>query len=397
MPLLCDANGVNQPQSVCTNGFTCSGGSCTCTGAGFSNCTTSCSNLLTDGNNCGTCGHSCLGGTCSSGACQPVAVTGVLSSGPSVIGVDSQYVYYQVPSASTSLAADAYRVAKSAVGQDGSLVATSDSFSGFAGVIGSTIFERGLGGSFAFKTVGSGGGFTPAAIANPNVTSWPVLWSSVAPRYYAETSDDASASTFSVSWFNLSNGLIIRASQSETAGVPSGDSPSFYTSAYAGGDSVYWLRGLSDSANNPLETDVFTASVSNTTPIQIASALADVGNIIDVNLRSVLIATGPGDVYRIPLPALSSTSRAQFAMSVGTFNAVEDANGMYFIDSSYSLYRCSPANCAASRTLLATDQPTQSQGESIVSTLYQDDTALYWGRVESITGTGVSQIMRLAK
>jgi hypothetical protein len=70
---------------------------------------------------------------------------------------------------------------------------------------------------------------------------------------------------------------------------------------------------------------------------------------------------------------------------------------MYFIDSSYSLYRCSPANCGATKTRLATDQPTQSQGEFSVTTLFQDDTALYWGRSSSITSTGANQIMRLAK
>jgi len=314
-----------------------------------------------------------------------------------VFAVDSQYVYYQIPSASTSTAADAYRVLKSGAGQNGSFLATSDTFHGFSDAIGSTFFETGMGGSLAFMTVGGGGGFTQAAVPNPNASSWPVLWTSVSPRYYAETTDDGSASTFTVSWFNLSNGLITSASQNRMAGVPSGGSASFYTPAYAGGDSVYWMKGLWDSANNLQQVDVFTASASQTTPIQIGTVTTDITAIIDVSAKSILMATSYYDVYRIPLPVSSSTSPAQFAMSVGTNNAVEDANGMYFIDSSYSLYRCSPANCGATKTRLATDQPTQSQGEFSVTTLFQDDTALYWGRSSSITGTGANQIMRLAK
>jgi hypothetical protein len=157
------------------------------------------------------------------------------------------------------------------------------------------------------------------------------------------------------------------------------------------------MKGLWDSANNLQQVDVFTASASQTTPIQIGTVTTDITVIIDVSAKSVLMATSSGDVYRIPLPVSSSASPAQFAMSVGTYNAVEDANGMYFIDSSYSLYRCSPANCGATKTRLATDQPTQSQGEFSVTTLFQDDTALYWGRSSSITSTGANQIMRLAK
>ncbi|HXU60580.1 MAG TPA: hypothetical protein VN962_02700, partial [Polyangia bacterium] len=41
-------------------------------GAGGAGGATTCSNTATDGLNCGTCGHSCLGGDCAAGICQPM-------------------------------------------------------------------------------------------------------------------------------------------------------------------------------------------------------------------------------------------------------------------------------------------------------------------------------------
>jgi hypothetical protein len=52
-------------------------------------------NLMIDPDNCGSCGHSCLGGGCNAGACMPIT----LASGTNVVGsiglaVDATYVYW---------------------------------------------------------------------------------------------------------------------------------------------------------------------------------------------------------------------------------------------------------------------------------------------------------------
>ena len=59
----------------CGANETCQGGVCTCT-SGYTNCTTGCYLLSSDGNNCGSCGHVCptlvspsQGTTCGSGVC----------------------------------------------------------------------------------------------------------------------------------------------------------------------------------------------------------------------------------------------------------------------------------------------------------------------------------------
>ncbi|HZL16741.1 MAG TPA: hypothetical protein VFG23_03230, partial [Polyangia bacterium] len=76
-------------------------------------CTNACATLSSDGANCGSCGHSCQGGTCSSGTCGPVklATFSVASGIPQGLAVNSTTVFTTIPgSASWAL----YGVAKTA-------------------------------------------------------------------------------------------------------------------------------------------------------------------------------------------------------------------------------------------------------------------------------------------
>src|SRR5262249_54432682 len=53
----------------------------------------SCGDTTSDPENCGKCGHSCLGGQCVQAACSPVViVTGAIQ--PRAVAVDSTYVYW---------------------------------------------------------------------------------------------------------------------------------------------------------------------------------------------------------------------------------------------------------------------------------------------------------------
>jgi hypothetical protein len=52
-----------------------------------------CVTLDTDSNNCGACGHTCFGGACVAGACQPVVLLDNIAD-PVTIAVDSQNVYF---------------------------------------------------------------------------------------------------------------------------------------------------------------------------------------------------------------------------------------------------------------------------------------------------------------
>lgn len=54
-----------------------------------------CGDLRIDPNNCGQCGHGCLGGRCVEGQCQPVAIAENVSAWG--LGVDDKHVYWTEP------------------------------------------------------------------------------------------------------------------------------------------------------------------------------------------------------------------------------------------------------------------------------------------------------------
>jgi hypothetical protein len=64
--------------------------------AGLVACTTSCVAVESNPDNCGTCGHSCLGGACKAGVCQPVTL-GYLPD-PLAIAVSDTGVYFTTSS-----------------------------------------------------------------------------------------------------------------------------------------------------------------------------------------------------------------------------------------------------------------------------------------------------------
>ncbi len=82
-----------QACGACTGGTdACTSGVCGCA-SGETMCGASCVSLQgTDANNCGACGHGCLGGTCSAGVCQPVTI--VPGASLSEVVVDSTDVYF---------------------------------------------------------------------------------------------------------------------------------------------------------------------------------------------------------------------------------------------------------------------------------------------------------------
>jgi hypothetical protein len=88
------SNNTWQDQTVCASGKTCIAGVCTCT---LSTCGGSCVDLQSDAANCGTCGHDCIGGTCSEGICQPFVLASppVGSARETYVSGNRVYVSYQ--------------------------------------------------------------------------------------------------------------------------------------------------------------------------------------------------------------------------------------------------------------------------------------------------------------
>jgi len=105
-------------QSKC--GFACLADRGNCNNDDADGCET---DLLTDSDNCGSCGHSCAGDACTNGYCEPMVLSGTLTS-PYAIAVDNTYVYW-----TDTVDGTVYRQVK-----DGTLAAEVISKPGSAGV-----------------------------------------------------------------------------------------------------------------------------------------------------------------------------------------------------------------------------------------------------------------------
>ena len=75
-------------ESCCGTGFHCQNGSCVCP-APNTVCGTTCTNVQTDANNCGTCGNSCNGGSCVGGKCDCSTAAGLTLCGTTCVNLQT--------------------------------------------------------------------------------------------------------------------------------------------------------------------------------------------------------------------------------------------------------------------------------------------------------------------
>jgi hypothetical protein len=83
--------GHDNPSS--TGGSAEAGGGSSAGGGGAAPCDPG-ADHASDPKNCGACGHDCLGGACTSGACQPVAIGAATDETPALLFLDDTYVYW---------------------------------------------------------------------------------------------------------------------------------------------------------------------------------------------------------------------------------------------------------------------------------------------------------------
>lgn len=92
-----------------------------------------------DAANCGACGHDCLGGECSDGACEPVSL--IFNSEISAIAADEENVYYSTSSGSSS--GSAAWIPQVAGGSSTSLVEEFGSSSRFVRIDNTHVYVEG--------------------------------------------------------------------------------------------------------------------------------------------------------------------------------------------------------------------------------------------------------------
>jgi hypothetical protein len=131
--------------SQCASGAACVAGACTVCTTGQTVCPNACSTLSNDGNNCGACGHSCLGGVCSNGSCLPVTLAKIpATSRAAGLAVNSTTVFTTVPGNGLS-SWSLYGVAKTAVNASPSPILTAaagNNTTGFLGANDTVLFAE---------------------------------------------------------------------------------------------------------------------------------------------------------------------------------------------------------------------------------------------------------------
>jgi hypothetical protein len=91
----CSTPFASSGTSCGTNQICDGNGNCGCAAAYPNSCSGACVNLTSDQNNCGSCGHPCLGGSCLSGQCQPVTLGGDSTANDvTAIALDSTNIYW---------------------------------------------------------------------------------------------------------------------------------------------------------------------------------------------------------------------------------------------------------------------------------------------------------------
>ena len=333
-------------------------------------CSGACVNLSTDAANCGSCGHSCGSAACSSGQCQPMVMTTGLGGYSFVFGVDASYVYYN--NCSAIYTCTPLRIP---LGGGTGTALTSISASGI-GVIGNTLllFQSQIP-SF-FCDIGSACASTASTRFADGIYA---SFKSPSPSYLAITSS-SNPTTEITTWYTTSN-----SAQATYYWSYAGNGLSNFAAVDS---SVYFsVTDTNGSTNSVWRTVGFPPS----TTLQLAGGMTLNQVIVDANSKSLVYQdANTKNLYRVPLPGGMGTAAPQNITAANATKFVtEDANGIYWIDSTGNLSRCLAPTCTGNM-VMTTGQILGSTANSTLGALYQDASYLYW-----INGFG--QLMKLAK
>ena len=364
---LTSTGGLPGTGGMATGGLPSTGGASATGGA------SSCTNLQTDAQNCGTCGHSCLGGACVNGACSPVVVT---SSSYLLFGIDSQYLYYELPS-NASYAAG--RVGKLSTNSAGSTVSDYVSYGSYVGPVASQLFWT------SWPPMSSTSSVYECNVdvcTTPSSTWLPSVRNIVGPRSipvsYIATVDTCASGTC-ITWWNTDATAVNTYTYTSTQGDSS--------SMMAAENYVYWIGKTLDSGGNFVSASLFAVDSTTLARAQLAGNIGPNVTLVDADTQSVLLYDQTStNLLRVPLPLGlgSAAPQTMVPISGGTVTATEDATALYWIDGQGTLSSCVPPNCVSTTIVLANAQNNALR-------MLQDTTALYWGR------SNPTSIVRFAK
>jgi len=375
---------------MCVANAACTTGSCACA-TNYTACTDACVDLKGDARNCGACGHSCLGGTCDLGSCQPKTIaTG--QSRLTRMATDGTYLYW---SGALTGTAD-YYVSRARVDGTGTVkvIASGEQGAGALAVTSDKVYWLAKGQLRSCDMPDCTTGAQNAATATSNGVSGDILYEPGKKALYWSRG----------ATYNTKDGTLYRLASGSTTPTVIGTNPSNPGALVSDSGNVYWINSSTYTTDN-LNADggLWRVRTSDDTTTQLASSMkGDISYLaiggsglffagnIQITGSSPVMFTGA--ILRAPLPnGFGTGPQPKFADAKNVRGMEADDKYLYFADESGSqgtISRCPIAAC-----------PTP---ETIVPGLYQpnlgaqDATSIYFA-ASSSSATTTFTIQRLAK
>jgi len=373
---------------------TCSGTQTTCPGG--------CADLSTDGNNCGACGHSCLGGMCTNKTCLPVTMAHLTMTGAVGLALNSTTVFTTVPS-NGSTPWSLYGVPKTAVNITPSPVLTrrvGDSKSGLLAANDTILFAE------SGYTSQGGSSFTVFSCTPGTCSSTEQDWYTTSGDMNA--CDPATQECFDAVGAGASSTIQYakRGTASQTA--PQGFSPVITMpsgiSGAAGG--YFYMAGNLGSSSGATNSVLQRVSEDGTSGV---STLANLGlsslfgfDFFPIIVTSTRVYAVAGDInanttglISVSLPNGVGNSAPPFVP--GTTVATDkwiaswgDDTAIYFANSAGQWVTCPPSGCTGTPTVLA-------DASAAAPYLAGDAQAIYWIKTTTDPGSGQTTGFSLLK
>ena len=379
----CDGN-------LCVSGATCSANACSCS-VKLTACSDSCFDLNSDGKNCGTCGHSCLGGVCDLGSCQPVQVA-ASQSRLYKMATDGNYLYWS----GSDTAGSGHYVARRKVDGSGTVkvIAPAEAGASDLALSADSLYWIAAGHlrTCATPDCPSGPVDKIATVGNTRCGASLLYASDKSLLYFSCGSD-----------YNTKTGSFFGVSFTAQVPVAIGTNPSNPGDIVRDDTNIYWINSSTYTSDQPnidggilrsrLSDGVVTPLVSGLRgdigPLAISgSALFFSGNIQVPGTNPVKFTEA---ILRAPLPnGLGSGSLPQFAAAKSVTGMQGDSSYLYFSENSTvkgTISRCPSSACPTPEVIVpGLDSPVLGA---------QDAVSIYWST--TAPGATVATIQRLAK
>jgi len=340
-------------------------------------CSGACVQTASDPLNCGTCGHNCLNGTCSGGACQPFAIASNLTGLPGPLQLDGANLYWTeadtnvlfvlntstltLTPMTTNFQRTAYRPdGNTLVSKFGSSFTTFNTCTVSTKCATLTMFSPAntTGGDFQIDESAQRLFYTDLNFPDM-VQATPLTSFTPAPFLTLPVGFN------SVQMLGLINGFIYGMA------TPNAGGPPF----------VLWRTASAPATN--------TASILST---QIPGINGGFGSYpVSANSTKIFLFTSSNTILSFPPNGSGAATPTLYFNAAAFGGMVADDNFVYWTDSTLgNVYRCPVSACPATPgpDIIAT-------GQAGNNTIVQDTRALYWGRAGQMSG--LNQIMRLAK